>query len=116
MRKTIRDRIKRRARWSVGVALLGWFLAAVPGFIGMATRPTPPAAIGASVLGFLVFAGAFIAMMFIRCPKCSARISHTIAVPVGFSFGGLRQRINYCPYCGVNLDEACPDSGNPITA
>lgn len=114
MRKTIRDRIKHRVRWTLGIALFGWFLAAAPGLVAMATRSAPRAAIGASMLGLLTFAVAFISMMFIRCPKCSARISHTIAVPVGFSFGGLRQRINYCPYCGVSLDEACPEPGNRI--
>ena len=99
----------------MGAVLLGGLLAASPGLImGATRRSTPPATIGVGIVGFLLFIGALIAMLFVRCPKCSASISHTIARPVALSFG-FRQRVNYCPYCGVNLDEACPESGSPIT-
>lgn len=114
MQETIRDRIKRRVRWTMGAAVIGWLLVASPGITG-AVRGRPPSfVIGASIVGFLLFFGAIASMWFIRCPKCSARIGHTIAMPVGFSFG-VRQRVNYCPFCGVNLDEPIDASGNPIT-
>lgn len=108
MPETIRERIKRRVRWTLGAAVLGWLLVASPSTVKGSV------AIAAAMLGMVLFLGAIISLALVRCPKCSARIGHTIAMPVAFSLGR-RQRVNYCPFCGVHLDEACPASGNPIT-
>ena len=67
-----------------------------------------------AALGMVLFLGSMISILFVRCPNCSGRLAHTIVMPVGFSFDR-RQRVNYCPFCGVALDEAYPVSGNPIT-
>ena len=56
-----------------------------------------------SILGFLTFGGAILAMQWIKCPRCSVRLGQiavTLAVP------GLKPQPNFCPYCGVALDES----------
>jgi hypothetical protein len=50
-----------------------------------------------------VFASAAIGMQFfVRCPRCKVRLGQ-IGVQVGISF--LKPTVNFCPCCGVSLDE-----------
>jgi hypothetical protein len=107
MNQTIRDYLKGRIRWCLACAVGGWLLIALGG--GLAAhlpagipRPAIP------LLGFAVFFGAILAMQrSIRCPKCEARLGQTIAMPLAFNFGS-GPRVNFCPFCGVNLDEPRP--------
>jgi hypothetical protein len=105
---TIRDYIKRRVRMFVGAGILGWLIAASTLAFGQAARWSP-------MFGGLVLFGAALALQFfVRCPKCKVRIGQTIAFPVGLTFGS-RGKVNFCPYCGVNLDTPCKQPTSPIS-
>jgi hypothetical protein len=106
---TIRDYIRRRM-WTWGAVALGsWVLVAFGAAISKggengALRPLLP------LVGFAGFASAIVAMQFfVKCPKCRARLAQTIAMYVAFQWGGKRP-VNFCPFCGVNLDEPVPGS------
>ena len=75
---------------------------------------------GLSATGGVMFGGAILALqMIVRCPKCKARLGRTIAMPVAFGWRS-GPRVNFCPFCGVKLDEPIPhpesatQSLNPI--
>jgi hypothetical protein len=58
--------------------------------------------------GMFLFGGAILVLQrTVRCPKCKARLGQTIAMPLAFSWGS-GPKINFCPYCGVSLDQALP--------
>jgi hypothetical protein len=95
--ETIRDYIKRRVRWSMAIGFAGWLVFGSGIVTGnQAISPFVDA------VGALMFGGAILAMQWIKCPKCSTRLGQigmTLAVP------GLKPQPNFCPYCGVSLDE-----------
>jgi hypothetical protein len=95
MNETIRTYIKARVRWRLAIGVGGWVVVAT----SVGTRLDNPLV---SILGFLTFGGAILALQWIKCPKCAVRlgqIAMTMAVP------GLKPQPNFCPYCGVSLDE-----------
>jgi hypothetical protein len=96
---TIRDYIKRRVRWGFGLALASWLFVAATSNMGFG-RPTPGYL---PIIGVFGFIGAILLFLFIRCPRCRARLGQTIAVPAAFRLSG--PQVKYCPYCGVSLDE-----------
>jgi len=51
------------------------------------------------------FMGAIVSFMFIRCPKCRARLGQTIAMQTAMRFSRWSPEVKYCPFCGVSLDE-----------
>ena len=102
MTETIRAYLRRRAVWSISAAFGGWLVIAASMIAGAVTnggRPEIPLA----AMGFVLFLGGTISLMFVRCPKCSYRFGQTITALV-FTWGGERQRLNFCPHCGVSLD------------
>lgn len=94
---TIREYIKRRARWTAALSLGGFMLFAFGGPLGIPFL---------AIIGAIAFGGAIILIANIRCPRCRASLGQTIAMPVGINLIG--EQINYCPYCGVSLDEQIP--------
>jgi hypothetical protein len=108
---TIRDYIKDRVRWCLAIGIAGW-LAAASDFFWRNQMLTPIV----SAAGIIMFGGAILAVQWIKCPKCSTKlgqIAMSLAVP------GLRPKPNFCPYCGVSLDEPCNQASaarpyNPI--
>lgn len=104
MSVTIRDYIKKRVRWCFAIAAAGWLLIA----LGSAFAQQLPAGFPqflVPLLGGLLFGGAILAMQgVVKCPKCRANLGRTIAMPVAMSFGS-GPKINFCPYCGVHLDQ-----------
>ena len=119
MNGTIREYIKSRVRRCFAVAIGGWLLIALSGAFAKDLPPNiPPFAL--PLVGFVMFGGSILALQRIaRCPKCSANLGQTIAMPLALSWGS-GAKINFCPYCGVNLDEPRPvpqppeSSQNPI--
>ena len=101
---TIRDYIKRRARWGFGIAIAAWLVVAISGNMGFRFPGARFVAIG----GAFGFMGAILSFLFIRCPKCRARLGQTIAMPTALRFSRWSPQVNYCPYCGVSLDEPIP--------
>ena len=104
---TIRDYIKRRVRWAAGIGFGGWLLFAISGPLELVPRPMLPLF---ATIGVIGFGGAILSIMFIRCPKCSASLGQTIAMPTALRIGG--RQVNFCPYCGVNLDEPMETPAN----
>jgi hypothetical protein len=99
MNETIRDYLKRRIRWLMAAVVGGWLLFPLSAAVPRETRPLVLA------LGGILFGGAILAINYlIKCPRCSAKVGQTIAMPLAFSWGS-GPRINFCPYCGVSLDQ-----------
>lgn len=96
MNETIRTYLTRRVRWSMGIAIASWL-----------TFPLSMAAgreefSWLQAVGAVGFGSAVLSMLWIKCPRCAVRlgqIATTLAVPF------LRPQPNFCPYCGVSLDE-----------
>jgi hypothetical protein len=103
---TIRDYIKRRVRWAMAIGLCSWLVLAVLGPLGFHGSQLPAFAI----IGVIVFIGAILSVQFIRCPRCSAPLGQTIAIPMALRLGG--RQVKFCPYCGVNLDEPMESRAN----
>ncbi len=107
MNDTIRNYIKRRVWWCLSFGVAGWLL--VP--LGRALGNKLPDGIprGApEFAGVLLFVGAMLVMQrIVKCPKCNAQLGRTIAMPVAFGWGS-GPKVNFCPYCGVSLDEPRP--------
>lgn len=119
MKDTIRQYIKRRVWWCMALGVAGWVM--LP--LGAAVARSLPDAIpeGAiAVVGALIFFGAILALQWlVKCPQCKASLGRTVAMPIAFSWGS-GPKVNFCPYCGVNLDQPVPgrepvgQSQNPI--
>jgi hypothetical protein len=89
---TIRDHLRRRGRiwWSA-------FLLSLLGLILFG----PQSNIVAIVM-FIVLFGCIVTQFWLfKCPKCSKHFNPSLNVSKHRVF----EPINYCPYCGVSLDE-----------
>jgi len=100
MAETIRAYFKRRTRRALQVILAGVAVAvvgiAVFGF-GYLWVGGVGAAIGVSIL-----CGGLWYLELTRCPRCLSRLSATA------SSARLPHPINFCPFCGTNLDSDHP--------
>ena len=97
---TIRDFIKRRMRIIAAIAFGGWLFLPLSAALSPDHHEFPPLAF----LGAAIFGGALLSFFFlVRCPKCRTRYGQ-VASEIAFHFGSKR-RVNFCPYCGVSLDE-----------
>lgn len=100
MNETIRESLTRRVRWCMAIGIGGWvaiaFSTAVGGGGSGFENPI-------FIVGFITFMGAMLALQWmIKCPRCSVRLGQlafTLGIP------GLKPKPNFCPYCGVSLDE-----------
>jgi hypothetical protein len=101
---TAREKLNRQMPWLV-----------VPGYTGgglFVSGACLPAALGQPVaalvvVGLIGFAVAFALLMAahlfaFRCPRCRGNIGPLIMQRGGLS---VDQRLNFCPYCGSELDE-----------
>lgn len=109
MNETMRSYIKKRVFWAWGVGVGGLLLVMLTGVI--ATSSNTSAVIA---LGFLIVLAAGLSTRFIKCPKCSTRLGPHVAMHIALPAG--RARFNFCPYCGVSLDEARPSAHITQTA
>jgi hypothetical protein len=101
----IRDYIKRRVWACMAVAVGGWLLVPLSA-AALGDKPNPLFMMAGPVL----FGGAILAMYWaVRCPKCKARLAQTVGMATAFQWGS-RAKVNFCPYCGVSLDEPVPDA------
>jgi hypothetical protein len=101
---TIRDYIKRRVRWGFGIAIGSWLFVVVTWPLGL----WGPRLGYLPFIGMIGFIGAIVSFLFIRCPKCRARLGQTIAMPTAMRFTRRSPEVKYCPFCGVGLDEPMP--------
>jgi hypothetical protein len=70
MGETIRDYIKRRVQWGFGIGFVSWLFIALTSNMGFG-GPRPGYFPFIGVFGFI---GAILSFLFIRCPKCRARL------------------------------------------
>jgi hypothetical protein len=110
MGETMRDRLKRRIRWCIAIGVGGWvtsaFSVGVIGALVAHTQVYNRAAGAAYLSGFVVLGVAVFAARRTLCPACSEPIGKMIGMSVAFPF--FRKPANFCPYCGVHLDQAAP--------
>ena len=113
---TIRDEISRQARsakWSgFGFAIAVAIVIAVlrSNLLRLTPRAGPFLVLG---LALLFGISIFLKMRVVRrvtCPKCNG--------PLGVFSSAMTatprvRKINFCPYCGVNLDEPMPQAPSP---
>ena len=105
MPETIREHLKRRVRRTTIVAFTAWAVAVVDG-IAIHGRTKAPV----FILCFVVFGACVLYILRTRCPKCSAVLGQCVMNYVGIRTTRMFPRPNYCPYCGVSLDDPCPSS------
>jgi hypothetical protein len=96
MTQTIRELFKRCVRWCMAIGIGGWLLIALSAVL----HADNPLII---LAGVAVFGGAVTAVQLIRSPACPARPGHAIAV--GVALPACKPVPNYCPYCGVRLEQ-----------
>jgi hypothetical protein len=100
---TIRSYLASRFRKLMIFGVLAWLCCAAAG-LSASSRLIPT---WAAAIPFFGFAAVVLLMLFwIRCPRCGGRLGQFAS----FANTKLRfyeRRINFCPYCGVNLDEPC---------
>ena len=102
MAETIRDYFKRRTRRALQMIVVGVAIAATGivlfGF-GHLVAGGVAAAIGIALAG-----SGLCYLELTRCPRCLSRLSATASSP------RLPHPINFCPYCGANLDSDRPST------
>jgi DNA-directed RNA polymerase subunit RPC12/RpoP len=116
MRHTIRDHVKKRTRWAIGVAAIACLVVMLSPvrthavLMEMPTVDMPNAVRNWNHAGFqlqiLIGVGAMIAAInapaLLKCPRCSKRFGRT-AIRIAARMW--RTPVNFCPHCGVGLDE-----------
>ena len=105
MDPSMRDVLKRKIRWLFGIGLGAWLM--MP--LGMAILRGEPQPRGHApplliIVGTVVFGAAILLIQRVKCLKCKAPLGQ-IAHAIGFTW---RRKVNFCPYCGVNLDAPVP--------
>jgi len=97
---TIRDILAARRRKLMILAFAGWL-----GFVFSGILATQHGTWWLPFPFFALFGSAVLLNMFwLKCPRCAGPLGMTNASLTG-RVGLLYRRINFCPYCGVSLDE-----------
>lgn len=102
---SIRQIIRRRVKWLIGMAALGWVLL----IVSISLEPGPPWQ-PLRIAGLGLFFGAVVLMQLIKCPNCSSRLGQ-IGTSIGFAWRGRlgwRRQVKFCPYCGIDIDQPVP--------
>jgi hypothetical protein len=100
---TIRDFLAARRRKLMILAFVSWVGFALTGVVFAAQYQT----LWLTFLFFAMFGAAVMLHMFwLRCPRCAGPVGMTNLRFTGGT-GVLTRRMDFCPYCGVSLDESC---------
>jgi len=98
---TIREILAARRMKLIITGVAAWLGFALAGF--WSQQHGPP---WLAIPFFAMFGAAILLNYFwLRCPRCRGSIGSVNATLTGRG-GWLRPRINFCPYCGVSVDEA----------
>jgi hypothetical protein len=109
MTVTIKDHLRRRTRLLFAIGFAGWLTCAGSAFVVNADTPCRPHCGGnrpppTIFLGLPLFLGAAIGLaFFVKCPRCTGRLGFVAGAAM--TRGVLTRPINFCPFCGVNLNE-----------
>jgi len=96
---TIRDYVRRRVVIGYGLAFLGVGIFMASAFLTDGRDKEADF----FLFGFVPFLAAVVFIhFFIRCPRCKGNLALTPAVYPSLS---RKHRLNFCPYCGVSVDE-----------
>jgi hypothetical protein len=97
---TLRDYITRRARLVMATGIGSWLLFA----IGLALSNGQLSIV--AIIGFAGFFGAIIGMLFfVKCPRCKFNLAQLAPHIASGRFFFAKRQVNFCPCCGVSLDE-----------
>jgi hypothetical protein len=98
---TIRDMLWKKVKYAIAVQIAVIILAMiVAGFSsGISKYVAPVAILAAGVLGVLFV------LFRTKCPSCQYPIA--LNGPIHLRPTAGRLKINYCPHCGLNIDEPC---------
>ena len=96
MAETIRKHVNRRLRWFY----LSWAIGLGLFFVPRVVNESATASQLVKIAGLLLLALAALVMASVACPRCSG--------PIGKSFMWQRGTPEFCPRCGVRLDEPLP--------
>jgi hypothetical protein len=100
---TIRTFLASRFRKLMITGILAWLGCAVAGFC--ASFGLIPGWI--VVIPFIAFfAVVLLMLLWIRCPRCGGPFGQNAGF-LNWRDHFLQRRVNFCPYCGVNLDDPC---------
>jgi hypothetical protein len=95
MRRSARERLARRARYCLGVAIAGWVV-----FAACLLDPTSPLTL--MFVAFLAVPAAILTLVFaLRCPACRARIPQ---IALAAAWPGGATQTQRCPACQSDLD------------
>ena len=93
--------LSRRVRIHFFIAVSAWLMVAIVATTQGESKDSPPLLL---FVPLIVFAGAVLSLVFfLRCPRCKGRLGHFSQHL--FSKKAFFSHINYCPFCGVSLDE-----------
>jgi hypothetical protein len=100
---TLRDTIGKRARLLTLAAFGSWVLAAA----GMVLSGNGPLSLIFFLPGFVGFLVSIVALiLFVRCPRCRFNFGPLSMQLGSLPFGSSARLVNFCPHCGVSLDES----------
>jgi len=102
--ETIRDYFKHRISRALKIILVGVAVAAL-GIALFGFGHLRAGGVGA-VIGVVIVCSGLWYLELTRCPRCLSRLSATA------SSTRLPHPINFCPYCGANLDSDRPSSAS----
>ena len=98
--ETIRAYFKRRTRRALQQCAVGIAVAAIA--IALFASGYVVAGEAAAVTGVVILCGGLWYLELTRCPRCLSQLS------AAATSARLRRPINFCPYCGANLDTPRP--------
>lgn len=100
---TIRSHLKRKVRRILLLCGCGLVLFV----LGPLAMETGKGFVWFPFVGWAMFmAGIITVQWFTKCPKCETRLGQEMSWKIGARFWG--KAPNFCPYCGVSLDEPLP--------
>jgi len=100
---TVRERIAKSAKVFMRIGFAAWLVLAITMAIGGARGGEPfiPVMVGGAAVFFAAVLGL---MFFVECPCCGYKFGIDSAKLLHRRFFQ-SWRINFCPHCGVNLDD-----------
>ena len=97
---TIREFLAARRRKLIGVVLVAWL-----GFAASAVYGAQHRIVWLPFVFFALFVAAILANLYsLRCPRCRGPLG-IANLPLTERRGRLTRKMDFCPFCGVSLDE-----------
>ncbi len=98
---TIKKYIRKKTLILIGVIIITGIFFNVPIHMRLESPTITIIQIISAIVGI---ASILYIIFFIKCPRCNGSL-RTHVFEISFSNEKTNESLNYCPYCGVNLDE-----------